>query len=243
MNRKHRCPKAWKDARRKWAFELKQHGWKPREIAEAFVVFPAAVSQWLAKLREHGVEAWLAKPRPMGPVKLTDAQLRLIPELLAHSAEACGFRGEVWTFARVATVIREEFGVSDHNRTTVFVDQSGFDLLPGMVGTYAPCRQSPVLRWPYIRHHVSVMSGVTMDVCLSTLVCNEALDSLDRVIVLRHSLIKGRCARFGGTWCEANACGAAPSLRGDLAASEAGGNAPSVLPELGASSKCARFRH
>src|SRR5215211_936487 len=114
MDRPERFPKPWKEARRKRAVELKQHGWKQREIAEAFAVSPAAVSQWLAKVREHGVQAWRAKPRPTGPLKLTDAQLRLIPELLSHGAEAYGFRGEVWTCARVAAAIWAEFGVSYH---------------------------------------------------------------------------------------------------------------------------------
>ena len=70
----------------------------------------------------------------------------------------------------------------------VFVDESGFYLLPGRVRTYAPCGQTPVLRWPYSRDHVSVMSGMTMDGRLYTLVRDEALDSLDRVIFLQHLL-------------------------------------------------------
>jgi transposase len=114
MDQDHRFPKTWKEARRQRAFELKQHGWKQKDIAEAFAVSPAAVSQWLAKAQEDGVAAWRAKPRPTGPIKLTDAQLRLIPGLLSHGAEAYGFRGEVWTCARVAVVIWEAFGVSYH---------------------------------------------------------------------------------------------------------------------------------
>jgi predicted transcriptional regulator len=58
MDRYHRFPNTWQEARRKWAFELKPPGWKQQEIAEAFAVSPAAVSQWLAKLRERGVAAW-----------------------------------------------------------------------------------------------------------------------------------------------------------------------------------------
>jgi hypothetical protein len=38
----------------------------------------------------------------------------LIPEFLWHGPEAYGFRGEVWTRARVARVIVEEFGVRYH---------------------------------------------------------------------------------------------------------------------------------
>jgi transposase len=114
MDRRKGFPETWQEARRKRAFELKQHGWKPCEIAEALGVSPAAVSQWLAHVRAHGMEAWRAKPRPTGPIKLTDDQWRGIPELLSHGAEAYGFRGECWTCARVATVIGEEFGVWYH---------------------------------------------------------------------------------------------------------------------------------
>lgn len=60
--------------------------------------------------------------------------------------------------------------------------------MPGRVRTYAPCGQTPVLRWPYTRDHVSVMSGITMDGRLYTLVRDEALDSLDRALFLQHLL-------------------------------------------------------
>jgi transposase len=37
-----------------------------------------------------------------------------LPELLKRGAEAHGFRGDVWTCERVATVIIREFGVGYH---------------------------------------------------------------------------------------------------------------------------------
>ena len=73
-------------------------------------------------------------------------------------------------------------------RTIVFVDESGFYLLPGLVRTYAPCGQTPVLRSVYTRDHVSVMSGITMDGRLYTLVRDNDLDSLDSMIFLNHLL-------------------------------------------------------
>jgi hypothetical protein len=36
----------------------------------------------------------------------------MIPEFLWHGAEAYGFRGRVWTCARVAKVIEQEFGIT-----------------------------------------------------------------------------------------------------------------------------------
>jgi transposase len=114
MDRTHGLPKTWNEGRRKRALELKHHGWKQCAIAAALGVSAAAVSQWVAEARARGSEAWRAKPRPIGPVKLTSDQVQMIPELLSHGAEAYGFRGEFWTCARVATVIWEEFGVSHH---------------------------------------------------------------------------------------------------------------------------------
>ncbi len=46
--------------------------------------------------------------------KLTAEQVRLIPDFLGHGPEAYGFRGKVWTTARVAQVIQQEFQVSYH---------------------------------------------------------------------------------------------------------------------------------
>ena len=107
--------KDWKEARRKRAFELKELGWKPGDIAQALGVSAPAVCKWLSKVNaEPGVEAWRSKPARSGPLKLTPEQLRLIPDFLSHGAEAYGFRGEVWTCARVAKVFEEEFGVTYH---------------------------------------------------------------------------------------------------------------------------------
>jgi transposase len=112
MDLEHFTPHDWREWRRMRALYLKQQGWKQRDIAAALGVTEAAVSQWLATARRGGVVALLSHPAP-GPLpKLTPAQQRLIPDFLWHGAEAYGFRGEVWTCARVARVLEEEFGVS-----------------------------------------------------------------------------------------------------------------------------------
>ena len=93
---------------------LKQHGWSQRDIAAALGAAEETVSRWVARARHGGPEALLARPSPGHPPKLTDQQKRLIPDFLWHGPEAYGFRGEVWTCARVAQVIAEEFGVRYH---------------------------------------------------------------------------------------------------------------------------------
>jgi hypothetical protein len=115
----------------------------------------------------------------------------------------------VWTCARIALVIEEEFGVRYHQdhvgrllkelgwtpqmpsrratqrdeeaiqrwrtgvwpdlrkrarrerRVLVFEDESGFYLLSGLVRTYAPEAQTPVIREKQTRDHLSVMGGMT----------------------------------------------------------------------------------
>jgi len=94
--------------------QLKQRGWYQRDIAEALGVSEVTVSRWLARARDGGAEALRAHPAPGHPPKLTPAQKRLIPDFLWHGPEAYGFRGEVWTCARIGKVIEEEFGVSYH---------------------------------------------------------------------------------------------------------------------------------
>jgi transposase len=94
--------------------ELKERGWKQTEIADALGVTEGAVSQWMKRAREEGVEGFRHKPPPGATPRLSEDERARLPELLAQGAEAHGFRGEVWTCERVAIVIRREFGVSYH---------------------------------------------------------------------------------------------------------------------------------
>src|SRR5512135_2515079 len=100
--------------RRFRALQLRREGWSRQDVAAALGVAPASVSRWFARARDDGPEALRARPHPGRPPKLSAAQKRLIPEFLWHGTEAYGFRGEVWTCARVARVIEEEFGVHYH---------------------------------------------------------------------------------------------------------------------------------
>src|SRR5438132_6467534 len=100
--------------RRFRAWHLKQHGWSRHDIAEALGVSPVSVSRWFARARDQGPESLRARSSPGHPPKLAAAQKRLIPEFLWHGAEAYGFAGEVWTCARIARVIEEEFVIHYH---------------------------------------------------------------------------------------------------------------------------------
>lgn len=218
------------------ALHLKQQGWYQRDIAEAMDVSEETVSRWLGRVRAGGAEALRTRPRAGPPPKLTPDQKCLIPEFLWHGAEAYGFRGDVWTCARIARVIAEEFGVRYHRghvgrllkelhwtpqvpirraiqrdeeairrwrdevwpeflrrarrerRVLVFEDESGFYLLPGVVRTYAPEAQTPVLREKQTRDHLSVMGGMTPAGKIYTLARQESLNGLHTVEFLQHLL-------------------------------------------------------
>jgi transposase len=107
-------PHDWREWRRLRVLQLKQKGWRQRDIAEALAASEVSVSRWLRRARDGGPGALRSRPAPGHPPKLAPAQQRLIPEFLWHGPEAYGFRGQVWTCARVARVIEEEFGVSYH---------------------------------------------------------------------------------------------------------------------------------
>src|SRR5438034_8654288 len=114
MERQERRPVEWREGRRLRAWALKAKGWSQQAIAEALGVTAGAVSQWMRRGREGGVEALKRRIAPGPTPKLTDEQRAQVPVLLAQGAEAFGFRGDVWTAKRVATVIRREFGVRYH---------------------------------------------------------------------------------------------------------------------------------
>jgi transposase len=240
-------PKDWHEWRRLRALQLKQQGWHQRDIATALGASEVTVSRWLACARVGGPEALLAHPAPGALPELSPDQLRMIPEFLWHGAEAYGFRGEVWTCARVAKVIKEEFGVVYHKghvarllkrlhwtpqvpirraiqrdedaierwraevwpelrtrarrerRTLVFVDEAGFYLLPGVVKTYAPEAQTPVLREKLTRDHLSVMGGMTPSGQVYTLARQESLNGLHTVEFLLH-LLRVAGKRFLVIW-------------------------------------------
>jgi transposase len=106
--------KDWREARRERAWDLKQKGWKQKDIAEALGVSTGAVSQWLKRAEEKGPEALRRQPRQGAIPRLTADQLAQLAALLKRGAEAFGFQGEVWTQPRGAALIQAQFGVAYH---------------------------------------------------------------------------------------------------------------------------------
>lgn len=73
-------------------------------------------------------------------------------------------------------------------RVLVFEDESGFYLLPGLVRTYAPEANTPVIREKQTRAHLSVMGGMTPEGKVYTLARQESLNGTHTVAFLLHLL-------------------------------------------------------
>ena len=227
---------AFTEWRRMQAWRLKQAGWKQHDIAIALGVTKGAVSQWITRGRRKGEEALRNHPSAGRPARLGVKQRALIADCLWHGAESYGFRGEVWTCARVARVLAEEFDVGysrsqvsrllkkigwtpqvplvraiqrdessierwrleiwpqvkqqaqKERRRLVFIDESGFYLLPSVVRTYAPKGSRAVLKEWLSNDHLSVMGGLTSQGKIYTLVRQEPLNGLHTVMFLHHLL-------------------------------------------------------
>jgi transposase len=79
---------------------------------------------------------------------------------------------------------------ADEGRVIVWVDQSGFYLLPHHVRTWAPHGKTPVLRVPLTRDHRSAIAALTADQRLLMQTQTEAYHSIDVVRFLRLLLRK-----------------------------------------------------
>jgi len=81
-------------------------------------------------------------------------------------------------------VLREK--ARRERRVLVFVDESGFYLLPGVVRTYGPEGQTPVVDEWQTRDHLSVMGGVTPQGKVYSLVRPTSLNGLHSIEFLIH---------------------------------------------------------
>lgn len=74
------------------------------------------------------------------------------------------------------------------DRIIVWVDEAGFYLLAGVVRSYAPRGQTPVLRVPLTRHHLSVISAITAAGHLLVAVQAHAFHGVEVERFLKHLL-------------------------------------------------------
>jgi transposase len=70
--------------------------------------------------------------------------------------------------------------------TPLFLDESGFYLLPAVARTWAPVGQTPCLRQYWSRDHISAISAVSPDGRLYLMSKRDSLKGPDVVVFLQH---------------------------------------------------------
>jgi len=102
------------EQRRRHAIAMLKQGMKPALVAKTLRTSLVSVGRWRKACRVGGVEALNAKPVPGRPLKLSLAERQRVADLLVKGPIHHGFATELWTLARVAEVIENNFGVSYH---------------------------------------------------------------------------------------------------------------------------------
>jgi len=102
------------EARRRKALSLFDSGLSLNEVGRRIGCNASSVMRWRDMRRQSGDKGLDAKPIPGRPRRLSTVQAARLVELLMTGAIANGYRTELWTTARIAEVIRRNFGVRYH---------------------------------------------------------------------------------------------------------------------------------
>jgi len=100
--------------RRRRALSLLDQGLSLNEVARRIGCQPCSVMRWRDMRRRRGQRVFEVRFSPGRPPKLTRTQRRQLTRLLLKGSMAHGYRTELWTCARIAELIRKQFGVQYH---------------------------------------------------------------------------------------------------------------------------------
>jgi transposase len=100
--------------RRRRALALLKSSLSLSEVARRIQCAASSVMRWRDAWRRRGADALEVGASPGRPPKLKPAQQRRLLRLLLKGPLAHGYNTNVWTTARIAEVVRREFGVSYH---------------------------------------------------------------------------------------------------------------------------------
>jgi transposase len=102
------------EARRRQALRLLDEGFSLNEVGRMLGMAASSVMRWRDARESGGDEALQVRFSPGRPRALKDRQRRKIVKLLLKGAVANGFRTELWTTRRVASLIHEHCRVQFH---------------------------------------------------------------------------------------------------------------------------------
>ena len=98
--------------RRRLAIERLSEGYSADEVADFLGVSIRTVWRWLALARSDGPRGLSTRPVPGRPRKLTRTQEKIVLRWLRDSPQEHGFATELWTAARIAQLVEQEFGIT-----------------------------------------------------------------------------------------------------------------------------------
>src|SRR5882672_10050376 len=102
--------------RRVLAVERVLDGYSSVEVAEFLGVDSSSVRRWLEAYHRAGFDGLRAVPVPGRPPKLSRTQEKIALRWLKDSPSEHGFDTELWTAARLASLIHDEWGVALNRR-------------------------------------------------------------------------------------------------------------------------------
>jgi transposase len=102
------------EKRRYKAIALLKAGKNLSTVANAVGSSVSSVFRWWESYHQHGHAGLKSKPTPGRPRKLSDAQKKKLLKTLAKGARKAGYKTELWTLARIAQVIDDNFGIQYH---------------------------------------------------------------------------------------------------------------------------------
>src|SRR6266852_585694 len=100
--------------RRKRALALLDSGYSLNEVGRRIGCNASSVMRWRDTRRRDGAKALKVRYSPGRPWKLDQVQRKRLVELLLQGPIAHGYRTNLWTTARIAEVVQQEFAVRYH---------------------------------------------------------------------------------------------------------------------------------
>lgn len=94
--------------------EVVKDGQVPAAVAKKYKVEVGTLYRWIGKHRKDKKRGLESKPTPGAPRRLSDVQLARLEKMILAGAKAAGFANDLWTCARLADLIKNEFDVQYH---------------------------------------------------------------------------------------------------------------------------------